>query len=377
LTNFTMNKKNQENELVKIGKADTPLIRTVRDAMFLVKLLLVVLAVGYFFSGITLIEPDQTAVIYRLGRIAGSTPSEKIHEPGWLFALPKPFDYVVRIPSGRILQLRIRELAAISSPETASATIDPVKEGYCISGDLNVFQVSMDVKFQILDSLAALLSFEGNGQNLFAAVNDIVVSEFVKVSAGYLIDDVLTEAKEAMAAEVKARAEAKLAKLNAGINLISIEISEVLPPSRLASDFEDVQTAFIDSEHFVSRAQSMRSSTLPAAVSKAEETINEAKSYSEQVIAKAVADTESFKKLLEVYKSDPDEIKMQMRSDTFSKMFKNMGGLVLAPSEKDFKSGMTLLLNGNLGGVSGNSIYTTLYSESDEQYGYGNPLDEY
>ena len=128
------------------NKADrpTPLLKTINDFMKLVKGFMALVFIAYLFSGITLIQPDEVGVILRMGKLAGDTPLDQVHEPGWLFAFPKPFDSVIKIPVKRILEVPISELAArpdVPKDDSGNiSTIDPTREGYCISADENIFQ---------------------------------------------------------------------------------------------------------------------------------------------------------------------------------------------------------------------------------------------
>ena len=55
------------------------------------------MAVLYALSGITIVKPDEVAVVLRWGRLVGDTPALQQHGPGLLFAFPRPMDEVVRV----------------------------------------------------------------------------------------------------------------------------------------------------------------------------------------------------------------------------------------------------------------------------------------
>ncbi len=60
----------------------------------------------YVASGITIVKPDEVAVILRWGRLVGATPAFQEHGPGLLFALPRPVDRVVRVPVKHVWEVR-------------------------------------------------------------------------------------------------------------------------------------------------------------------------------------------------------------------------------------------------------------------------------
>ena len=93
------------SEKIISEKQTTPLLRTINEFMSLIKLLMVLVFIAYLFSGITEIKPDEIGILMRMGKIVGDNPSEQIHKPGWIYALPKTFDNVIKLPDRKVLQI--------------------------------------------------------------------------------------------------------------------------------------------------------------------------------------------------------------------------------------------------------------------------------
>jgi len=70
------------------------LFRTFASTLALLRWLLGGSIALYLFSGVTRVAPNEDALIFRLGRL-----QDGVHSPGLLFALPPPFDRVVKIPT--------------------------------------------------------------------------------------------------------------------------------------------------------------------------------------------------------------------------------------------------------------------------------------
>ena len=93
-----------------------------------------VMVVLYAFSGVTIVRSDEVAVVLRWGRLVGATPALQEHGPGLLFAFPRPIDRVVRVPVKHVSEITVTTLASTSS-DAESTTLDPLREGYALTGD--------------------------------------------------------------------------------------------------------------------------------------------------------------------------------------------------------------------------------------------------
>src|ERR1700719_3278983 len=89
----------------------------------------------YALSGITIVKPDEVAVVLRWGRLVGDTPALQEHGPGLLFAFPRPVDQVVRVQVKRVREVPVIELmASVDEDEGSLASLDSLTQGYAITG---------------------------------------------------------------------------------------------------------------------------------------------------------------------------------------------------------------------------------------------------
>lgn len=345
----------------------TPLLKTINDFMKLVKAFMVLVFISYLFSGITLVKPDEVGIILRMGKLVGENAIDQIHEPGWMFALPKPFDEVKKIPVKRILQVKITELATKNmqrSEEGNISSIDPTQEGYCISADENIFQTSVFVKYQISDPIKLMLLYSNPIRLAQTLVHDLTVSEMISVSCRFNIDGLFTKDKKELSQQVMDNVQQKLDKINSGLTIVSLEVLEMVPPPFLKFDFEDVQSAFVDQHQFINQAKSSRETKLPEAQSAYEENINKAMAYSEEIVAKATAEASQFTKMLEAYEENPQEVSLEMKNKTLKSITEKSGNLIVFPDSKTAQGNTTLLLGTNGSIQTMNGVTLDGYYES-------------
>src|ERR1700680_3006244 len=107
------------------------------------------MAVLYLLSGITIVKSDEVAVILRWGRLVGETPALQEHGPGLLFSFPRPVDQVVRVKVKHVWDVPVDTLA--SGERGAEDTLDPVTQGYAVTGNQNIVHVNMVAHYRVRD----------------------------------------------------------------------------------------------------------------------------------------------------------------------------------------------------------------------------------
>ena len=339
------------SEKIISEKQTTPLLRTINEFMTLIKILMVLVFIAYLFSGITEIKPDEIGILMRMGKIVGDTPSDQIHKPGWIYALPKPFDNVIKLPDRKVLQIQIKELAAnhrAKKDESGNiSTIDPTIEGYCISGDENIYQTSVTVKYQITDPIKLIFGYTAPLAMANSLIHDLTVSEMTTVSCKFTIDGLLTKDKKELSQQVQEQVQKKLDAIDSGLTILSLEISEMVPPSFLKFDFEDVQSAFVDQYQYINKANSRKEVKLEEAKSIYDKSLNDAMAYKETVTAEANAKADQFTQILNAYEQNPKEVGHEMKSNCVKSIISNSGNLIVFPDAEESQGNVTLLLGTN------------------------------
>lgn len=334
--------------------------------MLLLKIVMGIVFALYCLSGITLVKPDEVGMILRLGRLVGSNRIDQVHQPGWIWAFPKPIDQVIKMPVKQIREVRISELAAISKEKDLDyRNIDPVSEGYCISADENIFQAKILVKYQITDPVVAVFNFANGFAGIEALIRDLTICELVKVAGRFNIDGILSENKKQLSQQVHEYVQKRLDKIESGLTLLSLEFEEIAPPVFLQRDFEEVNTAYINRRDFINEAQSLREEKIPGASAKASKKISEAESYEQTILAEATAETGKFNELLQAYQENPEEISLNMIYQAHQAIILGTQNMFVFPSEKNSAAAVRLYIGGMKKTESLPTPSVNLYDDED------------
>ena len=305
----------------------------------------VILLFLFLVSGISKIEPDSVGLLLRFGKLQGATPGERVRPPGLVLALPFPIDVIRRVPGaekeGEVL---IDEVWKEIGGDVTTDTIDPVLEGYCLTGDQNILQVKVAVKYKVSDPIAFELWMDKEDRE--ALLRDVVLAALTQTVAGCTMDEALRleqsesgtdEASEEAAGEMPGlavaeatgpeaaptlreelakvvwrRAQERLDALSArgesrgcGMTISALEFEEKHPPRHVIAEFQRVQDENSNQERLRQQARGFANQEIPNAEAKKNNMIQSAKAYRDAVTAAANADVFEFKRLYEQYQKSP------------------------------------------------------------------------
>ena len=267
----------------------------------------------YAVSGITVVKPDEAAVILRWGHLVGDTPALQEHGSGLLFAFPKPIDQVVRVQVKRVREIHVSTLNSSSygNREYVDGTLDPLKQGYALTGDRNVVHVEMVARYRIRD--AAEWAFYGPQAENVLRVE--VTSAMVRSLGEMGIDRVLADGRKDLIEAATHRAQAGLDSAHSGLELSSLELTRLSPPVSLAGEFDAVQSAFIGAQTKENEAKAYVQSAIPGAHAEADAAVQAATGKAESDFAAAKGETEAFISLHREYRVNPAVVRERLYRD--------------------------------------------------------------
>ncbi len=283
------------------------------------------MAVLYAVSGITIVHPDEVAVVLRWGRLVGGTSALQQHGPGLLFAFPRPIDQVVRVPVKHVMELPIFTLGA--GPLTSEVTLDPLLQGYALTGDQNIVHAEVVARYHVRDP-AEWAFLASNPDNILRVE---VTSALMRSLGEMAVDRVLSDGRKALIATATRRAQAGLDAAHSGLEIASLELTALTPPAALARDFDAVQSAFISAETKRKEAQAFAEATIPQAQAAADTALQSARGAADSAIAVAKGESAAFLALDKEYRANPVVVRERLYRDTVERAIANAGSVRWIP----------------------------------------------
>lgn len=290
-----------------------------------------IMALLYLVSGVTTVKQDEVAVILRWGRLVGATPALQQHGPGLLFALPRPIDQVVRVQVKHVWEVPVSALApGVATPEedaTNMNTLNPLTQGYALTGDQNIVQANMVARYRVRDP--AEWAFYGPKAEEVLRVE--VTSAMVRSLGEMGVDQILSDGRQRLIATVARRTQSGLDAAHSGLELSSLELTRLAPPQALASEFDSVQSAFIGAQTQRSEAQAFAESAIPAAHAEAEEFVQRAHGEADAALAVARGDADAFRALEKEYRTNPAVVRERLYRDAVERAISTAGSVRWVP----------------------------------------------
>ncbi|MBL8769127.1 MAG: FtsH protease activity modulator HflK [Planctomycetes bacterium] len=282
--------------------------------------------IGYAVGGgVFTVAQSEVALIYRCGAFVRLAP------PGMHFAWPPPIERIVRIPTetlrmpvGFSLNDRIRNLLPTET------------ESQWLTGDTNIVELQAVVNYSLHDPRKSLASLNELVPGPTAAqlglrsfvIRVAVETAFSELASGMSIDELISGGKTQLQLDALARAQAFLDRIDSGILLTQVNITDANPPVAAREAFTDVQSAKAERERRISEADGYRRTTLPDAQAESERQYQNAAKYASETISEATGEAKRFTTLLEEVSKNRDLAKRRLWLDAMTR--------ILAKGEKIF-----------------------------------------
>jgi modulator of FtsH protease HflK len=286
----------------------------------------------YACSNLHMVGSGEVALVLRFGKLVGAGTPQAVHPPGFLLALPRPFDEVVRVPAQGVFAVEVRDLHHASADgirfsSLAAASLDPEAVGYVLTGDRNILHVSLIARYRIKDPEAFVLRQQDPEEVLRWVVGSALVRE-VGASA---VDDVLAGGRQELIDAAASRTQLRLDRVGTGMELVALEVVDLAPPRQVREEFSAVQTAYIGSQTAVQEAREYRAERLPLAESRANRQLQEARAYAAGLLSNAGAEAAAFQALASEYSKNPRVVRERLYREGIERALKDAGELRFIP----------------------------------------------
>lgn len=292
---------------------------------FIAVVALIIAAVLYVGKGIYQVDAKERAVVLRFGAFA-DIKGEGLN---WRWPI---FEQVIIVNTTSARQYSSR--------------------GLMLTEDESIVELPLTVQYNVADVKAFALNVRDPESSLRHAT-DSAVRHVVGSSE---LNQVLSEGRQKIAAQVQSRLQSYLDAYDAGIYVMNVNIQEARPPQDVRAAFDDVIKAKEDESRLKSQAQAYANAVIPEARGKAQRMMEEAEAYKAEVIARAEGEADRFEKLLTEYKLAPAVTRERLYLDAVESVMGTASKVMV-----DVKGGnnMIYLPLDRMGGRSGAPVQPT------------------
>ncbi|SBS38780.1 FtsH protease regulator HflK [Marinomonas spartinae] len=267
-------------------------------------ILLFILLAGWLLSGLHEIPMNGRGIYERFGKPVA------VLKPGLHVSLPWPFGRIINVEYGVVHELAAStddNSTAPAIPNQADPTEGPApytanrlwdvthrsEKSQIIASSSDGKQsfqiVDMDVRFIYRigltdeDALKATYNTDNLPMLIRRTASRVLVHDF----AGRTLDDLLSEQRNQLAADVDKAVQSELNRLNSGVTLLATAIEAIHPPAKAANAYHKVQSAQIEVQALIAREKGKAAVDLNQAEQKASLLEDDASAKAHQNISQA------------------------------------------------------------------------------------------
>jgi membrane protease subunit HflK len=326
------------------------LAEALRSSFVIVKVLMVLLVIAFFASGIFTVPSQEQAIVLRFGRPVG-VGKDQLLGPGLHFSLPYPIDEVVRIPIGTILSANSTAGWYQTTPEAEAAnqeappnmTLNPAADSYTLTADGNIIHARATVQYHIVEPLRFVLDFV----NARTVVTNALDSALFYASTQFTANQAVREDQQGFQDVLLKRVRDLVDRQNLGIQVDAIIGLRIIPPRQVKQAFEAVTTAEIERRQARDQAHAYAATNMSTAYGAASSLVNEGRSDATQLLQDVSSEARYFTNQLASYESNPSLFEDRLQAEALGRILSKSGGKIfsLPPERKGEKPDLWLQLN--------------------------------
>ena len=292
------------------------LAKALKGGFFFLKIAMLVLLLFFVLDRFRSVNEGEAMVIERLGKfLTDEHGAIRVFEPGRMYFLwPEPFEraIVMRTSEVKTLELGAPFWPRVSTAEALNTDtlpqkeeLDPVQDGYNLTGDLNILHTRWKIQYRISNCRDYLLATRKNSpEKILAAV---VRSAIIRNFAGVTVDDAYHDSgkRSALFARIDEEIQQRLDSLALGVSLDGgIANQQILPPGSAQTAFIKVNDSQTERKKLIDEARKKESAILQAAETEALDIRNDAERYRTAVVSRARADAARVRELSSRFVND-------------------------------------------------------------------------
>jgi membrane protease subunit HflK len=278
---------------------------------------------AWLATGLCVVEPGEVIVVRRLGRPLTPPWGAGLHL-GW----PAPLDHRDRVRIDEVRRLDIGPLA--DAAEADSGT------GEYLTGDRNLLHARASIQFRIADP-AAYLHAAMVPERALARLGESALARALTASNA---DALLREGRAPAAADALDRLRADIARLGLGIEVLSVQLSDLRPPTEVAPDFDAAQSAASDRERRVREGQAEADLLAAETRASAGSIVDAARSDAATRLAAAQARADRFRAVLASNRREPALTRRRLYLETLETIFRSARRKLVLPADAPIDLGI-------------------------------------
>jgi modulator of FtsH protease HflK len=230
------------------------------------------------------VDAGERAVVTRFGKFSSA------NGPGFHFKLPAPIDEVSKVKFEDIRTLDI-------------GTTEGDSENLMLTGDQNIIDIAYSVRWRIKNAEAYLYQLAEPEQTIQEVAESAMRAEIGRAN----LNAAIGPQRAQIAEQVRERMQELLDSYRAGVTIQGVDIKQADPPTAVDEAFKDVSAAQQDAQQF----------------------LNQARAYAQQIRARATGEAAGFDAVYTQYRLSPEVTRKRMYLETMESVLSKVDKTVV------------------------------------------------
>ena len=279
------------------GRSSTPLM-----------IFLIIVLVAWMATGFYTVPPGTKGVVQRFGRYVQTVPN------GWGWRFPWPIEQVTKVDTQGVKSTSYKSRVLTAEP--------------------NMVEIEVAVQYRVKQAEDYLFRVRSPEQTL-SEVSESAIREVVGRNDQQAI---LESGRPKIVQDTRDIVQRTLDQYGAGIEVVSVNITDVQVPEAVQQAQRDSVKAKADRERMIKEAQAYANGIIPVAEGNAARAVQEAEAYKSQVVSLATGEASRFSQVATAYEKAPNVTRERMYIEAIETVLKQSRKVII-----DSKSG-----NGNM-----------------------------
>ena len=297
---------------------------------FVVWGILLIAFIAWMLFGIHQVQPGEQGIRRTFGKFSG------IESPGLKWHWPSPIGNtrVVAVEQIRSMELGFRQV-------NGAVTLFQ-KEARMITGDLNVVDAQLVVQYKIGDLQDFIFRVADPGDPDRTGMiepespegrtlKDATEAALRLVVGQRGVDVVRTQKRPEVQAETQRVLQEILDDYQAGIQVLTVRLQDVVPPGEVRDAFDDVLRARQEKETAENLAEAYRRDQIPRAEGQAARITQAAEAFKQERINRATGEAQRFEAVLAEYLESEDVTRQRLYLEAMEEILPGISKIIVSP----------------------------------------------
>lgn len=194
-----------------------------------------------------------------------------------------------------------------------------------LTTDENIVTVAVSTQYLVEDPVNFTIQVRDPQLGLDQAIESAVRH----VVGGTTMDQVLTQGRAQVAAEIRERAQSYMEAYGTGILITQVNVENAQPPEAVQAAFDDVIRAREDEQRAQNQALAYANQVIPEARGEAQRIIEQANAYRDEVTNRAEGEASRFDQLLVEYQQAPAVTRERLYIDAIEGVMANASKVLI------------------------------------------------